>query len=74
MWVDDHRTLNFTHVALDECLNSATLVETLDRHRHHAPDLRLSSKTSFGLPKAFPRHRLRKTPAARSRGRALKCG
>ena len=29
VWVDDQWTLNFIHVAMDACLNSATLVETL---------------------------------------------
>ena len=29
VWVDDQWTLNFTHVAMDACLNSASLVETL---------------------------------------------
>ena len=37
VWVDSQWTLNFTHVATDECLNSALVGGDVDRHRHHAP-------------------------------------
>ena len=49
VWVDDQWTLNFIHVAMDACLNSATLVETLTVIDTTPPFSRLSPQTSSGL-------------------------
>ena len=49
VWVDSLWTLNLTHVATDECLNSASLVETLTVIDTTPRSSRLSPRTSSGL-------------------------